>query len=141
MALWVRNNYEKDFVLMWDGKSYELFSEDWQLLPEEVIQAYFPKEEDLARFLPTTTDRLRQLIVLRGLLEIFLSRWGSQINDYYRLTGNIEADIENFFKFLENFEISNVRPLEPEMAKAKKERKKIKEKTEEGIEEEIVKRL
>jgi len=108
MPLWVYNPFDRDFVLLWGGQEYLLESDDYALLPDEVVKAYFPKLEDLAGFLPAQPERAK--LALRGFLEIYLSRWGSQIDPYYRLTGNLEEDIEKFFDFIEKFQIGNERP-------------------------------
>ena len=71
-------------------------------------KAYFLSEEELTANLPS--DRQRAILKLRSDIEIYLSRWGSQINDFVKITGNKEEDVEQFLQFITKFEVTKERP-------------------------------
>jgi len=108
MSVWVKNNYDRDFVLKWGGDEYIVEAGEWSLVTDEVANAYFPSEEKLTANLPS--DKERAILKLRADIEIYLTRWGSQISDFVALSGNKEEDIEQFLKFLSGFEVTKERP-------------------------------
>jgi len=108
MSIWVKNNYDKDFMLHWNGDEYLIEAGEWSLVTDDVAKAYFPSEEELTANLPS--DRQRAILKLRSDIEIYLSRWGSQINDFVKITGNKEEDVENFLQFLSKFKVTKERP-------------------------------
>lgn len=107
MAFWVMNSYKDTFVIMWDGTEYIINPGGDNLLPDDAVKAYFPSYDDLKVFLPR--DINSALLAMRSMVDVFLSRWGPQITKYYKLSGNVETDINNFFDFLSGFKISEKR--------------------------------
>lgn len=100
-VLYVKNPYKSTWILRWDGQVYKLKANEITMLPVNVVKAYFPDKDELEAWLPK--DEPRRTKELRGLLEIYISRWDKIPVTF---SSDIAKQNEEILRFFESFVIS-----------------------------------
>jgi hypothetical protein len=106
---WVKNPYNKDFVLKWNNADNELCAGDFSPLPDEVIDAFFPNPDKIKVFLPGEESPRRQS-ALRSLLEVYLCRWDGQWQEFLTIEGDVYTQNRQILDFFKKFHILDKKP-------------------------------